>query len=167
MMWKGVIGEGLVCNKLASGIDILPTLAAFAKAPLPQKKIDGVSLLPLLQGDDDPEPRKTFFYYYRQNSLEAITHGNFKLVFPHPGRTYTGFQPGRDGSPGVVNENSQVQGGLYDLRRDPGERYDVRGSYPEVVAALEKIASDARADLGDDLTGHPGANRRKPGRVAD
>lgn len=167
MMWKGVIGEGLVCNKLASGIDILPTLAAFAKAPLPQKKIDGVSLLPLLQGGDDAEPRKTFFYYYRQNSLEAITHGNFKLVFPHPGRTYTGFQPGRDGSPGVVNENSQVQGGLYDLRRDPGERYDVRGSYPEVVAALEKIASDARADLGDDLTGHPGANRRKPGRVAD
>ena len=167
MMWKGVIKDGLVCNKLASGIDILPTVAAIAKAPLPQQKIDGVSLLPLLQGDDSAEPRKTFYYYYRQNSLEAVTNGDFKLVFPHPGRTYTGFQPGRDGSPGVVDENFQVQGGLYDLRRDPGEDYDVSESYSDVVAALEKIASDARADLGDDLTGSPGANRRKPGRVAE
>ena len=167
MMWKGVIEEGLVCNKLASAIDILPTVAAIAKAPLPEKQIDGVSLLPVLQGDDNAEPRKTFYYYYRQNSLEAVSNGDFKLVFPHPGRTYTGFQPGRNGSPGVVNENFPIQGALYDLRRDPGEHYDVRESYPDVVAALEKIASDARHDLGDDLTGNPGTNRREPGRVAE
>jgi arylsulfatase len=40
----------------------------------------------------------------------------------------------------------------------------VRESYPEIVAALEKVAADARRDLGDDLTGNPGENRREPGR---
>ncbi|HLU89292.1 MAG TPA: sulfatase [Cyclobacteriaceae bacterium] len=167
MIWKGVIPAGTVCNSIASGIDILPTLAEIIGAPLPDHKIDGVSLLPLLKGSPDANPRDTFYYYHRQNSLEAVRKGHWKLVFPHPGRSYTGFQPGADGSPGKVEGNFPYKGGLYDLRRDPGERYDVSASNPEVVAALEKIADEARVDLGDDLTGHPGKNRREPGRISD
>lgn len=165
MMWKGVIPEGMVCNNLISGIDILPTLAAITGAPLPKNKIDGVNILPLLKGDFKANPRTTFYYYYRQNSLEAVRNGNWKLVFPHPGRTYEGFQPGNDGKPGQVNDNFPFEGGLYDLRRDPGERYDVRASYPEIVDSLTKIAEEARYDLGDELTGNPGKNRREPGRI--
>ncbi|HOI50545.1 MAG TPA: sulfatase-like hydrolase/transferase, partial [Prolixibacteraceae bacterium] len=167
MRWKGTIAEGVVCNKLVSGIDILPTLAALAGAPLPEKKIDGVNLLPLMQGDPDANPRKAFYYYYRKNSLEAVTNGDWKLVFPHPGRNYEDFEPGADGNPGRVTENFNVEGGLYDLRRDPGERYNVQAFYPEIVAELEKIAREAREDLGDDLTGHPGKNRREAGRVSE
>lgn len=92
---------------------------------------------------------------------------NWKLVFPHPGRSCTGFGPGRDGRPGVVNENFPFEGGLYDLRRDPGEHYNVGESFPEIVKSLEKIALEAREDLGDDLTGEPGKNRREPGRLPD
>lgn len=165
MMWKGVIPEGTVCNNLASAIDILPTLAAITGAPLPENKIDGINILPLLKGDFEANPRKNFYYYYRQNSLEAVRNGNWKLVFPHPGRTYKGFQPGNDGKPGQVNGNFPFEGGLYDLRRDVGERYDVSESYPEIVESLTKIAEEARDDLGDELTGNPGKNRREPGRV--
>ena len=165
MMWKGTIPSGVVCNKLASAIDILPTLAAITGAPLPDKKIDGVNLLPLMKGNLEANPRKTFYYYYRQNSLEAVINENWKLLFPHPGRTYEGFQPGNDGKPGPVDNNFQFEGGLYDLRRDPGERYDVSESNPEIVEALQKIAEEARSDLGDDLTGTEGKNRRKPGMV--
>ncbi len=163
MMWKGVIHEGMVCNNLVSGIDILPTLAEITGAPLPESKIDGVNILPLLKGDFKINPRTTFYYYYRENSLEAVRNGNWKLVFPHPGRTYEGFQPGNDGKPGPVDGNFQFEGGLYDLRRDPGERYDVSKSYPEIVDSLTKIAEEARIELGDDLTGNPGENRRSPG----
>lgn len=165
MLWKGVIPEGTVCNNLASAIDILPTLAAITGAPLPENKIDGVNILPLLKGYFDANPRETFYYYYRQNSLEAVRHGSWKLVFPHPGRTYEGFQPGNDGKPGQVNDHFPFEGGLYDLRRDPGERYDVSTLYPEIVDSLTKIAKEARDDLGDDLTGNPGKNRREPGRI--
>ena len=121
--------------------------------------------MPLLKGDFDVNPRTTFYYYYRQNSLEAVRSGNWKLVFPHPGRIYEGFQPGNDGKPAQVNGNFPFEGGLYDLRRDPGERYDVSESYPEVVESLTKIAEEARDDLGDELTGNPGKNRREPGRI--
>ncbi len=165
MRWKGTIPEGFVCNKMVSGIDILPTLAAIAGAALPEKKIDGVNILSLMTGDINSNPRKSFYYYYRKNSLEAVSNGDWKLVFAHPGRTYEGFKPGKDGLPGGANENFNFPGALYDLRRDPGERYDVKESYPEIVVELEKLAMEAREDLGDDITNNPGKNRREPGRI--
>lgn len=167
MWWKGVIQPGSVNNNLVAGMDILPTMAEIAGAPLPSKKIDGVSLLPLLKGEDVEPPRKSLYYYYRRNNLEAVQDGHWKLVFPHNGRTYAGFEPGRDGQPGGVNEQSEVEAGLYNLRRDPGEQYNVQDYFPEVVERLEKLAEAAREDLGDDLTGAPGKNRREIGRLQD
>jgi arylsulfatase A-like enzyme len=166
MRWKGTIPIGIVCNNLVSGIDILPTIAELAGAPLPENKIDGVSLLPLLKGDFEANPRKTFYYYYRRNNLEAVRHDHWKLIFPHLGRSYEGFDAGKDGMPGRVNENHSFEAGLYDLRRDPGERYNLIEFYPEIVAKLEQIAEEARDDLGDDLTNNPGKNRREPGRIS-
>lgn len=167
MWWKGVIQPGTVNNKLIAGMDILPTLAEIAGAPLPERKIDGVSILPLLKGEDVKSPRKSLYYYYRRNNLEAVQDGQWKLVFPHEGRTYVGFEPGKDGMPGKVNEHSEVEAGLYNLRRDPGERYDVQKSYPEIVERLEKLAEKAREDLGDDITGAPGKNRREIGHLSE
>lgn len=165
MWWPGRIVPGSICNKLASTIDLLPTIAALTKSPLPEKKIDGVDISALIFGDEKANPRETFLYYYRRNSLEAVRKGTWKLVFAHPGRTYTGFKPGADGFPGPVNESFQFDEALYDLRRDPGERYNVKEYYPEVVAELKKLADEAREDLGDDLTGAPGKNRREPGTI--
>ena len=113
------------------------------------------------------KPRDTFLFYYRRNNLEAVRHGDCKLVFPHPGRTNEGFKPGKDGQPGGGNENFNHTGGLYDLRRDPGERYNVQFDFPEVTAELMRIAEEARQDLGDDLTDNPGKNRRPIGRVSE
>jgi arylsulfatase len=165
MQWKGVIPEGGVSNSLVAAMDIFPTLAEITGAPLPEKRIDGVSLLPILRGELEAKPRETFYYYYRRNSLEAVREGDWKLVFPHPGRTYEGFQPGKEGMPGTVNENFPVEGALYDLRRDPGERYDVSESNPDIVQSLERVANEARVDLGDDLMKMEGENRRKAGKV--
>lgn len=148
MKWPGHIPEGTICYKLASTIDLLPTFAAITNSDLPKKKIDGVNILPLMLGDVNANSRETFLYYYRKNNLEGIRKGNWKLVFAHPGRTYHGFQPGKDGFPGGANENFQFEEGLYDLRRDPGEQYDVKAFYPEVVAELKKLADAAREDLG-------------------
>ena len=166
MRWPGHIATGTICNKLASTIDILPTLAAITNSPLPEKKIDGVNILPLLLGDENANPRESFLYYYRKNSLEAVRKGNWKLVFAHPGRTYIGFKPGVDGVPGETNENFKFEEELYDLRRDQGERYDVKAYYPEVVADLKKLADKARIDLGDDIQNVNGQNRREPGHVS-
>ena len=54
---------------------------------------------------------------------------------------------------------------LYDLRRDPGERYNVLHQYPERAAKLMKIADEMRSQLGDNLTRVKGTENRKPGLV--
>ena len=50
MRWKGTMPEGLVCNKLSSTIDLLPTIAKFCQAKLPSHKIDGLDISELLKG---------------------------------------------------------------------------------------------------------------------
>ncbi len=56
---------------------------------------------------------------------------------------------------------------LYNLRRDPGESYDVQKLYPDIKKKIISIAVEARKDLGDGLTGHPGEFRREPGRLEE
>jgi len=165
MRWPGVIPAGEICNKLASSIDILPTLAAITGAPLPREKIDGVNILPLMLGDKEASPRHEFLYYYQQNALEAVQIDYWKLVLPHNSRTYRGYKPGSDGWPGPTGTEKITEPQLYDLRRDPGEWYDVSQWYLEKVKELLELAVRARSDLGDDLTKTPGTNRRMPGRI--
>lgn len=165
MAWKGKIPSGLVSGSLSSAIDILPTIVEASGAKMPKRRIDGLSLMEVLNGNAKAEPRETFFYYYRRNNLEAVRHGNWKLVFPHPGRTYEGFSPGKDGMPGGANENFNFAGGLYDLRRDPGERYNLMFDYPEITKKLNELADQAREDMGDVLTNKEGKNRREIGKI--
>lgn len=166
MKWPGVIPEGIVCNKMAATIDILPTLVAITGAPLPEKKIDGVNILSLMKKEPNANPRKILYYYYGNNQLEAVRKDNWKMVFPHNHRSYLGVVPGIDGFPGETNK---VTSGLelYDLRRDPGERYNVIKQYPEMVIELQNIAEEAREDLGDSLNGQLGKNRREPGKIIE
>ncbi len=167
MRWPGVIQEGTICNKLASSIDILPTLASITGASLSQNKIDGVSILPLLLGEKDAEPRHEFLYYYQQNSLEAVQLNYWKLVFAHTYRTYRGVAPGIDGWPGQTKNGKVEKAELYDLRRDPGEWYDVADTYPEKVKELEALAEKARQDMGDDILKVQGTGRRKAGVIVE
>jgi arylsulfatase len=164
MKWPAQIPAGTVCNQLAATIDFLPTIAEMLGVPLPEKKIDGVSILPLMRGEPGAKPREIFYYYYQGSALEAVRKDQWKLVFPHEYRTYEGLAPGMGG---INGETGQVKTelALYDLRRDPGERYDVQSAYPEVVKALQQIAAEAREDLGDDLLNIKGKNVREPGRV--
>jgi arylsulfatase A-like enzyme len=161
MRWPGVIPAGVICNKLSSSIDLLPTFAAITGAKLPEHKIDGVSILPLLLADKDAAPRHNLLYYYQENSLQAVQTDYWKLVLPHTEyQVYRFHPPGKDGWPGPVGKETITSAQLYDLRRDPGEWYDVSESYPEKVRELLSLADEARKDLGDNITGNPGVNRR-------
>lgn len=167
MYWKGQIAPGTTCNKLASNIDLLPTLAELSGAPLSGRKIDGVSLVPLIRREKDANPREYFAYYFNKNDLEAVTDGLFKLVFPHRYTTYGAYVPGNDGQPGNLTTRFLQKAELYDLRRNPGERYDVISQYPEITARLMEWADSIREELGDDLTRKKGKARRQPGYLKE
>jgi len=52
------------------------------------------------------------------------------------------------------------------LANDPREQYDIKDQYPEVVAELQKVADNARAEFGDDLTNTKGnGDIRQPGKA--
>jgi arylsulfatase len=164
MKWPAVISPGTVNNKLACAIDLLPTFAAITGASLPTEKIDGVNILRLLKGDEVANPRTHLFYYYNKNSLKAVREDQWKLVLPHRYESYQNSLPGKGGFPGKKTADSTGLA-LYNLGRDPGERYDVKEQNPEVVRNLMLLVEEARFDLGDDLTGREGRNRRAPGKL--
>jgi len=165
MYRKGHTRPGTTCNLMIASIDLFPTVAELADAPLPKHTIDGVSITKLIDGSATVSPRHFFAYYFNKNDLEAVTDGSFKLVFPHRYRTYGAYLPGADGKGGKTETLELTRPELYDLRRDPGERYNVIEQYPEAVRRLFDFAAEMRRELGDALTNTEGANRRPLGQL--
>ena len=160
--WPGRVPAGSVCRRMATTLDVLPTVAAVTGAALPGLEIDGVSILPLLEGDPSAAPRTVFYYYYGRE-LRAVREGRWKRVYSHRTRSYEGVEPGMDGHPGPYTF-PVVPDALYDLETDVGETTDVAAEHTEVVARLDALAEQARVDLGDRLAGREGAEARGPGR---
>ena len=163
--WPGKVAEGVVCNQLASSIDFFPTFAAIVGAELPDHKIDGVDISELLNGNFEAKPRKELYYYYGKNNLNGVRKGNWKLVFPHTYSSYEATVPANDGRGGKRIKISLDSLELYNLIRDPGERYNVIEMYPDIVAELLKVGDKARADLGDLITGIEGSGVREIGKL--
>jgi arylsulfatase len=160
--WPGRIEPGSVNGRMASTIDILPTLAAITGAPLPELPIDGVDIVPLLEGDESTNPRDRFYYYYG-GELRAVREGKFKRVYQHRTRSYLGVEPGMGGLAGPYTFPT-VPAALYDLENDIGETTDVSADHPEIVRRLDALADSVREALGDRLTGRSGTEVRPPGR---
>ncbi len=167
MRWPGVIPVDTVCDRLAANLDILPTFAAIAGSPLPEKKIDGVNILSLLKKAPGASPRDHIIFWYTEggeyDQLEAVYDGRWKLHLPHKYRSYTGVTPGRDGLPGPYSHR-ETGLALFDLKEDVGETRDVKDQHPDIVARLSALADQAREDLGD--KDRPGKGMRAPGRVS-
>lgn len=162
--WPGTVPAGTVCNNLSATIDLLPTIAKLAGAPLPENTIDGVDISSLWFMKAGANPRNELAYYYGRNNLEAVRKGSWKLVLPHRGQTYKTYMPGKNGFPGGYAE-VQVPLALYDLAHDPGETQDVQSAHPEVVKDLMTVAEKYRDTLGDDLTQTPCSECRPPARI--
>ncbi len=149
----------------AMGIDWLPTLAAFTQSSLPEKKIDGASLVPLLTGQTSRSPHENFFFYYRTNELHAVRHKEWKLYLPHTYRSLNGKQGTNDGFPVPYEMNEITSPELYNLQHDPEEQQNIASLHPEWVAQISKIADSVRGVLGDRLTGIKGSEVRAVGSI--
>ena len=163
MRWPGRIPEGIESRQIASTIDLLPTIASITGASLPKNPIDGISILSVIEGKNEANPRETFFFYY-DGELQAVRLGEWKLHFPHRYRSYVGVEPGKDGHPGPYATGTTGLE-LYNLEMDIGERTSVADKHPDIVARLKELGDVARKELGDSLTGVKGRGVRPPGRA--
>jgi arylsulfatase A-like enzyme len=161
--WPGRIPRGTVVREPAMTIDLLPTLARIAGAPLPQLPIDGLDIGPMLLGEPAARsPHESLLFYYG-DELRAVRAGRYKLVLTHRSQTLDG-PAGTGGTPGRY-KMVDVPLALYDMQAEVAESRDVAAAHPEVAARMQAMAERARADLGDRLTGRTGAGVRPPGRV--
>jgi arylsulfatase A-like enzyme len=163
--WPGHIPRGSVSHQPAMTIDLLPTLAAIAQAPLPPHRIDGLDIRPLLlKPEEATSPHDALLFYYNNNELQAVRSGRWKLILPHSYRTLGSQTPATGGTP---IKYSQLKAGteLYDLEKDPGEKTDLASLKPEIVAELQKHVEKARNDLGDTLTGRTSTGARPAGKL--
>jgi arylsulfatase len=167
MRWPGNIPAGVVQDKPAMTIDILPTVTRLIGGELPKKKIDGKDIWSLIVNDPQAtSPHDAFYFYFNNNELQGMRSGKWKLYFPHTYRSLEGREGKNDGMP--VNY-SQVKMGLelYDLEKDVSEKNNIASQYPALVDSLSTMAAAFREKLGDSLTGVAGVEVREPGRVAE
>lgn len=128
IVWgPGIVRPGTV-TAMGSALDLLPTFADLAGAPLPRDRpLDGVSLGDVWRTGMGT-PRQTHFYY-ADDELRAVRKGRYKAHFITSG-AYDVGDPRREHTPPL----------LFDVLEDPGERHDIAARYPDVVADLTREA---------------------------
>lgn len=127
--WKGRVPPR-VSGQLVSSLDLLPTLAALAGAPLPHDRIlDGVDLAPLLWREPRELARDAhdFFFHYCGTRVTAVRHGSLKLHLATASHeSNTSWAGCAECCPGnVICSCAAVWHDpplLFDLAHDPGER---------------------------------------------
>ena len=121
MQWKSVLPAGAVYSQPVIALDLLPTGLAAAGVPAkPEWKLDGVNLLPYLQGEKSGPPHQTL--YWRFGEQMAVRAGDWKLVRAREDKGQVPPSPA-----------------LYHLSEDIGETQDLATQKPETVRQLQSL----------------------------
>jgi len=112
MSWPGKLPAGQVYRHPVISLDVLPTaLAAAGAATKPEWNLDGVNLLPFLNGARDDAPHETLFWRFSGHA--AALSGRWKLLYLASGKCL-----------------------LFDTQTSEGESRDVAAQNPQIVATL-------------------------------
>ena len=121
--WPGRIRPGQTSGLPCAGWDILATLADLGGIE-PPAHTDGISVAPTLLGRPDRQRRHDYLYWeHHMGKQQAVRMGNWK---------------------GVRFGGTREPIELYDLERDIGEKNDLAGGHPEIVARMDEIMRRAR-----------------------
>lgn len=137
--WKGKLPPGKTYEQPLIQLDILTTaLAAAGVETRADWKLDGVNLLPYLEGKNSAPPHDTL--YWRFGEQMAIRQGDWKLVR---------YDPVADG----LAKGKATPLKLYHLKKDIGEADDLAAAQPDKVKELEAVWQKWNALLARPLWG--------------
>lgn len=111
VQWKKGLPAGKTYRQPVISLDILPTALAAAGVDRPDRKFDGVNLLPHLTGQKDTPPHEQL--YWRFGPQAAIRHGDHKLLM-------------------LLDQAPR----LFDVSADPGEQKDLASEKPDLAKRL-------------------------------
>jgi arylsulfatase A-like enzyme len=145
----GGLAGGRDVNQLTAHIDILPTLVELCGMEKPDgPPIDGVSLIDVLQGDEDRLRDRTLLVHSQR--LAEVEKWRKCAVMTEQWRLVNGKE-------------------LYDIRADPGQESDVASAHPEVVSQLREAYEEWWESLSPAFDGYVrialGSEREDPARL--
>ncbi|MDP3516175.1 MAG: sulfatase [Pseudohongiella sp.] len=126
--WPASIAAGSEFSPLTHHTDLLPTLVSAAGAQLPQDRIiDGVNLLPYINGELAGDPHDALFW--RSGHYQVVISGGWKLQrSSRPDRVW-----------------------LFNLDNDPTEQTELSSNYPDKVQELVRLLDEHNAELPDPM----------------
>ena len=134
--WPKVLRAGEVSQQPASLLDLAPTILSAAGAPAASRQtLDGIDLVPLLQGTTRPAERTLFWRYRwfpssdRVAFVTAARKGRWKYVSDQEG---------------FLKKEPEM---LFDLQADVGEQHNVAQQHPDVVRELREATAEWQARI--------------------
>jgi arylsulfatase A-like enzyme len=121
--WPGVVRPGSVCSEPVTSTDFYPTMLQMAGLPLkPKQHVDGVSLVPLLEGTAKLNRKAIYWHYphYHGSGSKpsgAVRAGDYKLIEWY--------------------EDNSIE--LYNLKDDIREQHDLAARMPQKAAELRGL----------------------------
>lgn len=128
MQWKARWPGGSTYDQPVIALDVLPTaIAATGGTIQPEWKLDGVNLLPHLDGKVQGEPHHSL--YWRMAQRKAIRTGEWKLLVP------------------VTTKQQPMKPQLFHLSNDPGESHNLADQFPDRVRTMQADWNQWASDL--------------------
>ncbi|MFT7639490.1 MAG: arylsulfatase A, partial [Pirellulaceae bacterium] len=122
-VWPGNIKPGTKTDQLVMASDLLPTFAQLADAEIPPtRKLDGVSVVGVLQNGESLQPRQVFFGYEPKLGT-AMRDGPWKMI--------------------VKQERLE----LYNLADDIGERTNLAEQLPKRATEMHQAITEWKAKV--------------------
>ena len=135
ILWPEHIKSGQVSDFQATTNDYFPTILDVLDIPVNKKvPLDGVSLVPVLNGKSSTRSKSMAFGYkriYSGTDLSALIKGNYKICIPTKGKKMM----------------------LFDLKADPKELHDLASEMPELFDSMQVELNKVKESWKDSREG--------------
>lgn len=158
--WPAKVKGGRTSAQLVCLTDFMATAADIVDVKLPDNAAeDSFSFLPALLGESGKPMRQSVIHHSINGSF-SLREGDWKLELCAGSGGWSDPRPGSPGEKGLPDTQ------LYNLATDIGEKTNLQGEKPEIVAKmtkeLEKIVADGRSTTGAPQPNAVGVVLRKP-----
>jgi arylsulfatase A-like enzyme len=180
--WPAVIKEPASTSAVSVTSDILPTLAELTGQPLPDRPIDGVSLVPFFHEPAKQRTEPLYFWQFEPGKvfgtdvepyidpkLQEGTTPLAKIMAGKFTRNFRNFKYNRISENDFTGERTMMKDQyklvlegqspnsqgfeLYDIENDPGEKKDLTGEHPEMVKEMQADLRKWQESVLQSLTG--------------
>lgn len=129
--WPKGLPQGIRYDGLVSSLDIVATAVALAEAPSANKALDGINLIPVLNGEVNAKDRALFWRLADGYAWGVVTQKHKYL---------------KESNQYMTDEPIEGERAIYDLSQDQSERSNLFQSSPELRQSLAQLWNDWNRD---------------------